>query len=145
MPLGSLGVDQLERLQLELQREVEVLTTSLSQRNEALQRLNASRENAKSITAMEKGEEILVPLTGSVYVRGNIARTESVLVDIGTGYYVAKSPEDAQNFFLKRATMLKDETDKATNTHTVKRQQLEAVNAVLQKKVMEAQMEQRKK
>lgn len=138
IPLGSLGIEQLERLQSELQREVEALSSSLAQRNEALSRLAASKENARSVSAMKKGDGIMVPLTGSVYVRGEVADATHVLVDVGTGYYVGKTPEDASKFFGRRAAMLKDETDKAMGAHTMKRQQLEAVNAVLQKKVMEA-------
>ncbi len=30
----------------------------------------------------------MLPLTSSVYVNGTLASTESVLVDIGTGYYI---------------------------------------------------------
>lgn len=35
-------------------------------------------------------KEILVPLTNSLYVKGNITRPDRVLVDIGTGFYVEK-------------------------------------------------------
>lgn len=35
-------------------------------------------------------KEILVPLTNSLYVKGNISQPDRVLVDIGTGFYVEK-------------------------------------------------------
>lgn len=35
-------------------------------------------------------KEILVPLTNSLYVKGNISSPDRVLVDIGTGFYVEK-------------------------------------------------------
>ncbi len=35
-------------------------------------------------------DEILVPLTSSLYVKGRLADREHVLVDVGTGYYVEK-------------------------------------------------------
>lgn len=81
----------------------------------------------------------MVPLTGSVYVHGTVSDADKVLVDIGAGYYVHKTTSEATMFFARRATILKDETEKATSAHTVKRQQLEAVNSVLQRKVVEAQ------
>ena len=34
------------------------------------------------------GQPIMLPLTSSVYVNGTLASKESVLVDIGTGYYI---------------------------------------------------------
>lgn len=36
------------------------------------------------------GKPILVPLTTSLYVPGELADTENVIVDIGTGFYVEK-------------------------------------------------------
>ena len=38
------------------------------------------------------GHPLLLPLTGSVYVAGTLASPESVLVDIGTGYYMEACP-----------------------------------------------------
>lgn len=49
-----------------------------------------SGECVEKITPDAKGKEILVPLTGSIYVPGVIADTENVIIDIGTGYYVQK-------------------------------------------------------
>lgn len=37
-----------------------------------------------------KGNEILVPLTSSLYVKGQLVDREKVLVDVGTGFYVEK-------------------------------------------------------
>lgn len=34
------------------------------------------------------GQELLMPLTGSLYVRGALEDTDSVLINVGTGYYV---------------------------------------------------------
>lgn len=38
----------------------------------------------------EKKNEILVPLTSSLYVKGELADREKVLVDVGTGFFVEK-------------------------------------------------------
>lgn len=35
-------------------------------------------------------DEILVPLTSSLYVPGRLADREKVVVDVGTGFYVEK-------------------------------------------------------
>jgi prefoldin alpha subunit len=34
--------------------------------------------------------EILVPLTQSLYVPGKLKKTDTVIVDVGTGYYIEK-------------------------------------------------------
>lgn len=50
--------------------------------------------NEGVIGSKEKGtdgkDEILVPLTSSLYVKGTLADREKVLVDVGTGFYVEK-------------------------------------------------------
>lgn len=136
--LGSLSPEQLERLQTDLQREVEMLSTSLTQLSNAVARLTASKENAAQIGTMQSGREVMVPLTSSIYVPGRLAETDKVLVDVGTGFFVEKSPGAAEKHFARRATLLKEEADRATQLHTQTRQQLEAVNAVLQRKTTES-------
>lgn len=137
IPLGNLPPNQLERLQTDLQREVEVLSASLSQLTNAVQRLTVSKENATQVAKMHVGKEVMVPLTNSMYVPGKLSDVTKVLIDVGTGFYVEKTPEEAERHFAKRATLLKDEQDKATQLHIRKRQHLEAVSAVLQRKTAE--------
>lgn len=114
-----------------------MITTSLSQLSNAVARLTASKENATQIAGMSEGRHVMVPLTSSIYVPGRLADTKKVLIDIGTGFFVEKSPAAAEKHFARRATLLKEEADKATQVHTQKRQQLEAVSAVLQRKTAE--------
>ena len=52
------------------------------------------------------GTPILVPLTPSLYVPGKLASTETVLVDIGTGFYVEKTPAAAQDFYKRKVEEL---------------------------------------
>lgn len=111
-----------------------MLSASLTQLSGAVARLTASKENAAQIGVMQQGREIMVPLTSSIYAPGRLAKTDKVLVDVGTGFYVEKSPGAAEKHFGRRATLLKEEADRATQLHTQKRQHLEAVNAVLQRK-----------
>ena len=42
------------------------------------------------LTPDKEGAEILVPLTSCMYVPGNIADVNKMLLNIGTGYYVEK-------------------------------------------------------
>ena len=48
------------------------------------------------------GAEMLVPLTGSLFVPGRLASTAEVLVDVGTGYYISKSVDGAKDFLEKK-------------------------------------------
>lgn len=39
---------------------------------------------------MSTDKEILVPLTNSLYVPGKLKKTDTVIVDVGTGYFIEK-------------------------------------------------------
>jgi prefoldin alpha subunit len=42
------------------------------------------------LTPESEDKSILVPLTNSLYVKGQLADPDRVLVDVGTGFYVEK-------------------------------------------------------
>lgn len=92
--MGSLTVDQLEGIHQTTEQEVQYLAESLKQLGGAQQRLHASRRCAKGLEEAEVGKDILVPLTSSVYVGGQLGDTSTVLIDLGTGYYVEVSSND---------------------------------------------------
>ncbi|KAI0557350.1 Prefoldin [Gracilaria domingensis] len=135
--LGSLAPQQLQKIQSDLQREIEIISASLAQLSNAVQRLTASRENAAHMAEMEVDSEVMVPITSSIYLPGKLQDTSKVLIDIGTGFFVEKTPIAAKEYFARRASLLKEEQDRATQIHTQKRQHLEAVSAVLHRKTAE--------
>jgi prefoldin alpha subunit len=94
--IASLSVPQLRALQTRLTSELEHLTSSHQKLRAAQSRF---RDCVRSINdgvvgSEKKGtagkDDILVPLTSSLYVRGKLADREKVLVDVGTGFYVEK-------------------------------------------------------
>lgn len=66
-----------------------------------LYRFQDSADSMNQVKARE-GHEVLVPLTGSMYVPGVIKDTEKVLVDVGTGYYVEKDIPEAKDYFNRK-------------------------------------------
>lgn len=137
--LGSLPIEQLEKLETGMTSEVEMLQKQMTLLTDGVSRLSASREGAEAVGTMARGAEIMVPLTGSIYVPGAVADTAAVLVDVGTGYYVEKTPPEAAEYFARRAGVLKAEGDKTASALTEKRQHLEAVTSVLARKKALAQ------
>eukprot|EP00953_Heterococcus_sp_UTEX-ZZ885_P006362 3889-Heterococcus_DN1.PRE.1 len=53
-----------------------------------------------------EGREILVPLTQSLYVPGKVIDGDTLLVDIGTGYYAEKNQKDTEEFLNRKAGMV---------------------------------------
>lgn len=67
-----------------------VFQESLETLKIAQNKLTDSGESLKKINKDSLGADILVPLSGSMYVPGKIADAENVIIDVGTGYYVQK-------------------------------------------------------
>jgi prefoldin alpha subunit len=132
--LGSLSIEQLEKLEQGMTNEVEMLQKQMAMLADGVQRLQASKEGSEAVSLMKSGCELMVPLTGSIYVPGTITDTSAVLVDIGTGFYIEKRPAEAAEYFARRAGVLKTEGDKTAAALTEKRQHLEAVAGVLSRK-----------
>ncbi|KAL8722411.1 MAG: hypothetical protein Q9225_001090 [Loekoesia sp. 1 TL-2023] len=107
--LSSLPIPQLTSIKNQLTQELQHLTNSFAQLRAAQTKF---KDCIKSIRdGMEKegkkeGTPILVPLTPSLYVPGQLAATETVLVDIGTGFYVEKTPPAARKFYTSKVEEL---------------------------------------
>ena len=84
---------------------------------------------------MITGKEILVPLTGSMYVTGQMGDTENVLVDIGTGYFAEKNIEDAKTYFQNRVTYVSDQMMKIQQLGLEKSRIREATVDVMEMKL----------
>lgn len=94
--VSSLSVPQLRALQTRLTSELEHLTSSHTKLRAAQTKFQdcVRSINEGVIGSAQKGtdgkDDILVPLTSSLYVKGSLADREKVLVDVGTGFYVEK-------------------------------------------------------
>ncbi|MCJ1323113.1 subunit of tubulin prefoldin [Xylographa vitiligo] len=90
--LTSLSPQQLSSVKKRLDDELEHLTTSFTKLRAAQTKfrecLTSIREGISSRIA---GKPLLVPLTTSLYVPGNLADAENIMVDVGTGFYVEKA------------------------------------------------------
>ena len=60
----------------------------------------------KNLEKSPEGEEILVPITSSLYVPGKLADKNKVLIDLGTGYFAEKSTKESEKFCDRKLKML---------------------------------------
>jgi len=98
--LASLSAQQLSSVKKQLDEELEHLTSSFSQLRAAQAKFRECLKSiAEGVSSTINNKSILVPLTTSLYVPGTLADAKNVIVDIGTGYYVEMSTEDASKFY----------------------------------------------
>jgi prefoldin alpha subunit len=104
--ISKLSLQQLDQLKQQLTQEVNVLQDSLSRLKMVQQSFVSSETSLDQLKSLEPNKEMLVPLTGSLYVPGKLVSGNRVLVDIGTGYYVQKPVDDAKKYFEKKISFL---------------------------------------
>lgn len=105
--LTSLPVQQLSEVKAQLDNEIEHLTQSFARLRQAQQKFqDCIKTVTNAMVASSSGKKSLIPLTPSLYVEGRLADTDNVIVDIGTGYYVEKSRDDAIAFYKSKITSL---------------------------------------
>lgn len=71
-------------------QELNVFQESLQTLKMAKTKFDGSKDALEQISGDWKNKEILVPLTGSMYVKGVINNIDKFIIDVGTGYYVEK-------------------------------------------------------
>lgn len=104
----------------QLDDEVQHLTNSYSQLRAAQQKFRECIASVKAGVADSTADKpLLVPLTSSLYVPGTLASTETVLVDVGTGFFVEKTTDQAKTFYEGKADeLLKNIKDLETIVNT---------------------------
>ncbi|KAJ5226845.1 uncharacterized protein N7469_006851 [Penicillium citrinum] len=140
--LASLSVPQLRSLQTRLTSELEHLTTSHTKLRAAqakfrdcVRSINDGVTGSKE-TGTEGRDDILVPLTSSLYVKGRLTDREKVLVDVGTGFYVEKTPAKAVAFYDDKIKGLDANLQELEKIVSGKSQQLRIVEEVLRQKML---------
>uniref|UniRef100_F6QBC1 Prefoldin subunit 5 n=1 Tax=Callithrix jacchus TaxID=9483 RepID=F6QBC1_CALJA len=72
----------------------------------------------------------------SMYVPGKLHDVEHVLIDVGTGYYVEKTAEDAKDFFKRKIDVLTKQREKIQpvlqEKHTMKQVVMEMMSQKIQ-------------
>ncbi|CAO3688235.1 unnamed protein product [Umbelopsis vinacea] len=132
--LGELELPQLQQIKTQLEE-------SYSQLRGAQARFNDCKDSVDTLkTEKPEDKTILVPLTSSLYVPGKLSNVETVIVDVGTGYFVEKSVADASQFYKTKIEYIKGSAAKLQETITNKQSNVRALVNVMQDK-MQAQQQ----
>ncbi|KAL5339823.1 Prefoldin [Aspergillus crustosus] len=140
--IASLTAPQLRALQTRLSTELEHLTSSHAKLRAAQSRFrDCVRSINDGVIGSEKRgtkgkEEILVPLTSSLYVKGRLAGRERVLVDVGTGYFVEKTTAKAIEFYDAKVKELETNLADLEKVVQTKSQQQRLFEDALRQKLM---------
>ena len=92
MPVQNLGLQELNTVKEQLEQEVKQLNASLNQLTLAGNKFRFTEEAVQSVSPENAGKSIMVPLSSSLYINGEVNDISKVLVDVGTGYFIGAPP-----------------------------------------------------
>nr|CAG4644515.1 EOG090X0NBB [Lepidurus arcticus] len=139
--LTKLSLPQLTQLKQQFDQELALCQDSLQTLKMAQTKFQESSETAEKLESTTEGSDILVPLTGSMYVPGKMIQPEIALIEIGTGYYAEKKVADAKDYFRRRVKFLTEQMEKLQLIGIEKSKIREAIMEVMEIK-MQNQMSQ---
>lgn len=119
-----------------------VFQDSLQTLKVAKTKFDGSKEALEQISDDWANKEILVPLTGSMYVKGVVNNIDKFIIDIGTGYYVEKDITTSKDYFKRKVDYVQEQMDKIDTLGRQKSKVLNAVIDVIEMKVAALQAQQ---
>ncbi|ORY07870.1 Prefoldin-domain-containing protein [Basidiobolus meristosporus CBS 931.73] len=139
--LEDLPLQSLQQVKSQLEEELSQLTSSYSQLKQAQSTFRDCKECVETLKPENSGKTILIPLTNSLYVPGTLGNVSNVIIDVGTGYYVEKSTQDAHSFYQGKVDYLQNNLDKLQETVTGKQNNLRVLVDVMNSKISKLQAE----
>lgn len=98
-------------------------------------KFDGSKDALEQISDDWTNKEILVPLTGSMYVKGVVNNIDKFIIDIGTGYYVEKDITTSKDYFKRKVDYVQEQMDKIDMLGRQKSKVLNAIIDVIEMKV----------
>lgn len=135
--LDSMSLDQLNQVKQQEEGRLQALTSRYAELRAAAARLNASKDAVSELAPSTEGKDVMVPLTSSLYVPGKLTDPNSVLVEIGTGFFVEKSSKDTTAFLERKLRVVDANSENVTKAIQVTRRNLESVSIAAQGKLIE--------
>lgn len=119
----------------QIEEEIQQLTQNLDQLTKAANRYHTSGRALEAFKDETEGKEMLVPLTSSLYVPGKLGAVDTVLLDVGTGYFLEKSPADGVDYCKRKVMLVRENMEKLIEVISTKRKQAMQVNQVFAAKM----------
>eukprot|EP01008_Symbiontida_sp_HLA12_P000680 NODE_1685_length_562_cov_145.129841_g1671_i0.p1 GENE.NODE_1685_length_562_cov_145.129841_g1671_i0~~NODE_1685_length_562_cov_145.129841_g1671_i0.p1 ORF type:complete len:172 (-),score=36.54 NODE_1685_length_562_cov_145.129841_g1671_i0:45-512(-) len=135
--MASLSMEQLSQYNKQLTDEIENFSTSYQHLKAARERFHESKRCLEALKGFETDGQLLVPLTSSMYVEGTFGDLSTVIVDVGTGYFIRQSVPKAQDFTDRKMAMLKENMDELAKVVQMKQKQQDAIVRTMQEKIAE--------
>ncbi|MBU6997311.1 MAG: prefoldin subunit alpha [Theionarchaea archaeon] len=118
-----------------LQEQGRILASNVERLSIYLQELATSRATLEGMQSLKKGDEILVPIGASSFIRARIDDTEKVIVGVGSNVSVDKTLDDAATSMQERIDLVESRIRESQDAYVKVAQKLDVLTAEAQKRV----------
>ena len=94
---------------------VEAMTRQATVLRSTLDEINMANESVKALMAANEGDEILIPIGASSFMNVKVPSNKNIIVGVGSGISVEKSPEDASAFMEANAAEVSEALKKTVD------------------------------
>jgi len=133
--ISQLPVDQVAAILRQMREESQYLDNSITQLKVVSSKFSDAIGYLGEFKPENEGKALFVPLTSSLYVPGTMCNVKTVLVDIGTGYFVEKNIPAANDYLSRRVKDLNGKIDLLQKKYDSNRKNMIQVQMVYQAKV----------
>ncbi|KAH9423281.1 Prefoldin subunit 5 [Dermatophagoides pteronyssinus] len=110
--INDMNLYQINAIKQQLDQEIEILEKSIVDLHNAKTKFVGCYETVESFDKLPNDNQIMVPLTPSLYVPGRTVNNNEFLLDIGTGYYIERDRKSTIDYFNRKVQFLNTQMDK---------------------------------
>ena len=137
--LNTISTADLEGIAKQQDQDLRNFTVSRDSLMDALSRYTESSAALAGLPPAGSGPQpLLVPLTSSLFVPGTLVGGEEVIVDVGTGFYVSKTPADAAVLLERRAVDVRRSLEDVSRVIKERTKNMQVISEVLGERADEA-------
>jgi prefoldin alpha subunit len=133
--LESLSIEQLQRIRKQLDEELNLTKTNIAALGTAFDRNSASLDTIKSLEIGD--QELMIPLSSSMYARGRTNTKGKVMIDLGTGFYAKVANKEGQAILTRKVEYIAKNRKAFQEELKKKLLMADRVTAVIQQKIKE--------
>jgi prefoldin alpha subunit len=127
IPIENLNLEQLTYIGKQIEQEISSYSSYYTSLKVALNKFTDNKEYIKDLVKC-KEKDILVPLTSSLYIPGKCGDISTLMLEIGTNYFVETKIENADKFCDRKLKIITENMDKIDEMIKQKNNHMNVIN-----------------
>lgn len=123
---------QMLALMESYKNRTEALSHQVTVLRSTLDEVNMANQSIKALMDAKEGDEIMIPIGASSFMNVKVTSNKNIVVGIGSGLSVEKTPEDASAYMEMNAAELSEALKKTVNALQEVQQALSTVSEAVQ-------------